>query len=105
MITQKQLNALKANWPGELNCYVECRVFDPASCAEWYLIACDPFEEILTAIVSLDALTLEDVSIHELTHTLNADGENLQVDRHFRREKAQTIWDKLKRKREGTYGV
>lgn len=105
MLTQKQLDALKANWPHELDCWVECRVFDPASCAEWYLIACDPFEEILTAIVCLDQPRLEHVSIADLSQVLNAEGEHLQVDPNFRREKGIVIWAKVNRKRQGTYGL
>lgn len=108
MLNVQTIKNLKANWPfGEdLFHTVEARIFDPASCAEWYLLACDPENpDRVAAIVCLDQPVIEFVSIADLSQVLNAEGEHLQVDPNFRREKGIVIWAKVNRKRQGTYGL
>ena len=107
IINEKVTQRLKANWPDvhDLNTFVECRIFDPASIAEWYVMGCNPDnEDELAAIIVRDNVELMIVSLSDLRNTLNCEGNGLEIDPHFRREKALKVWGNLQRKRRGEYG-
>ena len=108
MINETLKEARLKNWEyaPELNTFVEARVYDPASICEWYLIAMNPDNnEEVAAIVCKDSIELELINIADLLTALNSEGAPLVWDDHFRREKGLKIWSKLKKQRNGTYGL
>ena len=108
MLSHQVKEKLKENWPGanDLACFVQCRLYDPASMLEFYVIAMNPeYEDSLAAIVHSENLELELVSLQQLTTAFEAQGQILAYDEHFRPVKAMKLWSDLQRKRRGDYGV
>lgn len=102
MIEENTLTRLKNNWPfaDNLACFVECRVYDPASGAEWYLIACNPEnDDTFAAIVAAQGVELETISMVDLVAAAQASGRELMVDEYWQRTKAMQVWGRLKRTR------
>lgn len=98
------INNLVDNWPyaADMATFVEARIYDPASIAEWYLIALDPDDlNRACAIVVTDTLEMDYVDIAELIASFEAMGKELVFDEHFRREKCMKVWSKLMRKMRG----
>lgn len=99
---------LLANWQTahELNSFVECRVYDPASLLEYYIVAMNPGnEDELAAIIHGNSVELELVKWGDLVTMLNNQGEPLKIDHEYKREKALKVWGRLKRMERGEYGV
>ena len=108
MMNETLKGALLQNWEHahELNTFVEARVYDQASICEWYLIAMNPDNnDEIAAIVCKDTIELEMININDLLTTLNSEGLPLVWDEHFRRDKGLKIWSRLKKQRNGTYGL
>ena len=108
MISEDTLNRLKNNWPfaDNLACFVECRVYDPVSNAEWYLIACNPDnEDTFACIVAAQGVELETISMSDLIAAAQASGRDLLLDEDFPRMKSMQVWSRLKRLRRQAYDV
>jgi len=100
---------LKSNFKNsdDLSTIVECRIFDPLSTLEFYVIACDPENTDSLSVISNSMLgiELETISLDEIKSQLSCEGRFLVLDRDFRKEKALQIWTKLQRKRNRKYGI
>lgn len=108
MLHETTIERLIANWPyaADMATFVESRIYDPASIAEWYLVALDP-EDLnrACAIVVTDTLAMEYVDIADLIATFEAMGKELVFDRNYRREKCMKVWSKLMRKMKGEFNA
>lgn len=92
---------LKSQWGDKadsMDCFVQCRIYDPSSNWAWYIYAQNPDDEDqLFAIESTfevipDAL----LSMEFLESLFNHRGESMQFDHEFRPRKAGEIYKKLR---------